>query len=57
MREARRKAARHHGAQVIIDQIADRNQLRIKEAEMREKEREIMRQNVEKMRLQEEKLA
>ena len=38
-REKRRQEARLQGKQVIIDQIQDRYQYRIKESEMRERER------------------
>lgn len=43
-REVRRKAARANGAQVIVDQIEERYQQRIKEQEAKDKEKILMKQ-------------
>lgn len=42
-RDHMRAQARKRGAQVIVDQIGDRQQERIKEQEIRAREREVMR--------------
>ena len=54
-RERRRVEARKVGAQVIVGQIYDRHQMRIREMEEKEKEQILMRQQVEQMRLDEER--
>ena len=54
-REKKRADARKQGAQVIIDQIAERYQDRIKENEIRDRERAQMKAQVESMRKEEER--
>lgn len=46
-RQKRRKEAQYRGASVIIDQIKEREQLRMREQEMREKERLQLLKNIE----------
>jgi hypothetical protein len=43
-REERKVTARKAGAQVIVDQILERHQFRIKEQELKDREKIIMRQ-------------
>ena len=49
-KEAKRVEAQRRGAAVIIDQIKDREQQRLKEREMLEKEQQQMLKNIEKMK-------
>ena len=49
-REVRKHAARKRGAQVIIDQIQERTVLRMKEQEIRDKERIELLSNIQKMK-------
>lgn len=56
-RDRNRFAARKQGAQVIIDQIAERYQDRIKDQEIRDRERQQMKIQVEQMQKEEEKIA
>ena len=53
-RESRKQAARKQGAQVIIDQIKDRTLERMKEQEIRDKERLQLLANIEKMKKEDE---
>lgn len=53
-RNLERKAAIKRGAQVIIDQIGERELQRMKEQEIREKEKLMIKRNVEEMERQEE---
>ena len=55
-REKRKQEARRKGAQVIIDQIQERFHERVKEGEIRERERIAMKANVEKMKADEERI-
>lgn len=48
--------ARRKGAQVIIDQIQERFHERVKENEIRERERVAMKANVEKMKADDERI-
>jgi hypothetical protein len=50
VREARKAEARKRGAQVIVDQIQDRTIMRMKEQEVRDKERLELLRNIEKMK-------
>ena len=56
-REVRKAAARKQGAQVIIDQIQERTQIRLKEQEVRDKERVELLKNIERMRKEDEAAA
>ena len=56
-REAKRAAARQVGKQVIVDQIQERYQTRIKENEIRDRERLMMKAQVEAMQAEEAKAA
>ena len=49
-REKRKQEARNRGAQVIVDQIQDRTLLRMKEQEVRDKERLELLGNIERMK-------
>lgn len=49
-REVRKAEARKKGAQVIVDQIMERTQVRMKEQELRDKERLELLANIEKMK-------
>ena len=49
-REVRKKEARKKGAQVIVDQIQERTVQRMKEQEIRDKERLELLSNIEKAR-------
>lgn len=53
-REVRKAYARKQGAQVIIDQIQERTILRMKEQELRDKEKIELQTNIEKMRKEDE---
>ena len=53
-REIRKSQARKQGAQVIIDQIQERTILRMKEQELRDKEKIELQSNIEKMRKEDE---
>ena len=53
-REIRKVAARKAGAQVIIDQIQERTIQRMKEQELRDKEKIELQANIEKMRKEDE---
>jgi len=53
-REVRKHAARKRGAQVIIDQIQERTVLRMKEQEIRDKERIELLNNIQKMKLEDD---
>jgi len=53
-REVRKAAARKQGAQVIIDQIQERTIMRMKEQELRDKEKIELQANIEKMRKEDE---
>lgn len=53
-REVRKAQARKQGAQVIIDQIQERTILRMKEQELRDKEKLELQINLEKMRKEDE---
>ena len=53
-REIRKHEARKQGAQVIIDQIQERTQIRLKEQEIRDKERVELLKNIERMRKEDE---
>lgn len=50
-RDNRRAAARKAGAKVIIDQIAEREQERIRQRELLEKEKVQMLKNIEQMKI------
>lgn len=50
IREVRKKEAQKRGAQVIIDQIMERDQQRIAEQELRDKERAQLMKNIEEMK-------
>jgi hypothetical protein len=50
-RDTRRACARKAGAMVIIDQIAEREQERIKQRELLEKEKAQMLKNIEQMKI------
>ena len=56
-REIRKHEARKQGAQVIIDQIQERTQIRLKEQEIRDKERVELLKNIERMRKEDEAAA
>jgi hypothetical protein len=56
-RDIRKHEARKKGAQVIVDQIQERTQIRLKEQEVRDKERVTLLSNIEKMRLEDEAAA
>ncbi len=56
-REVRKHEARKQGAQVIIDQIQERTQIRLKEQEIRDKERVELLKNIERMRKEDEAAA
>ena len=56
-REVRKAAARKQGAQVIVDQIQERTQIRLKEQELRDKERVELLKNIERMRKEDEAAA
>ena len=49
-REVRKQTARKQGAQVIVDQIQERTVQRMKEQEIRDKERLELLSNIEKAR-------
>ena len=49
-REVRKAEARKKGAQVIVDQIQERTQVRMKEQELRDKERLELLSKIEKMK-------
>ena len=53
-REVRKHAARKQGAKVIVDQIQDRTLQRMKEQEVRDKERIQLHSNLEKMKKEDE---
>ena len=53
-RETRKKAAQRQGAQVIIDQIQERTVLRMKEQELRDKERIELLSNIDRIRTEDE---
>jgi len=53
-REARKQIARNKGAQVIVDQIQDRTLERMKEQEIRDKERLLLLKNIDKMKVEDE---
>ena len=55
-REERAAAARKRGAQVIIDQIASRQEHRQKEEEMLELEKAQLKANIEKVRLEDQEV-
>lgn len=55
-REKRKKAALIKGSQVIVDQIQERYHERVKQAEIRERERVAMLANVQKMKDDEERI-
>jgi 23S rRNA A2030 N6-methylase RlmJ len=50
IREVRKKESQKKGAQVIIDQIMERDQQRIAEQELRDKERAQLHKNIEEMK-------
>ena len=50
VRDNKKAAARKQGAQVIVDQIQERTIQRMKEQEIREKERLELHANIERMR-------
>ena len=50
IREKKKAEARKKGAQVIVDQIQDRTLFRMKEQEIRDKERLELLGNIEKMK-------
>ena len=56
-REIRKAEARKKGAQVIVDQIQERTQIRLKDQEIRDKERMELLCNLEKMRKEDETAA
>ena len=56
-REVRKHEARKQGAQVIVDQIQERTQIRLKEQEIRDKERVELLKNIERMRKEDEAAA
>lgn len=49
--------ARLLGKQVLVEQIKDRHKDRMRQLELKERESELMRQAVEKMRLEDERKA
>ena len=49
-RDIRKHEARKKGAQVIVDQIQERTIQRMKEQEIRDKEKEELLANIERMR-------
>ena len=49
-RDIRKHEARKKGAQVIVDQIQERTIQRMKEQEIRDKEKEELHANIERMR-------
>jgi Na+/phosphate symporter len=49
-RDIRKHEARKKGAQVIVDQIQERTIQRMKEQEVRDKEKEELHANIERMR-------
>ena len=49
-REVRKAEARKKGAQVIVDQIQERTQVRMKEQELRDKERLELLSKIDKMK-------
>lgn len=53
-RLVRKQFARKQGAQVIIDQIQERTIMRMKEQELRDKEKIELQANIEKMRKEDE---
>lgn len=53
-REVRKHAARKQGAKVIVDQIQDRTLQRMKEQEVRDKERIQLHSNLDKMKKEDE---
>jgi len=53
-REVRKHAARKQGAKVIVDQIQDRTLQRMKEQEVRDKERIQLHANLDKMKKEDE---
>lgn len=53
-RDIRKQYARKQGAQVIIDQIQERTIQRMKEQELRDKEKIELQANIKKMRLEDE---
>ena len=55
--EVRKAAQRKHGAQVIVDQIQDRTHQRMKEQELRDKERLEVLAHIERMRKEDEATA
>lgn len=57
VREVRKKHAQKKGAQVIIDQIMERDQQRIAEQELRDKERAQLLKNIEEMKKEDERQA
>ena len=56
-REIRKAEARRKGAQVIVDQIQERTQIRLKDQEIRDKERMELLCNLDKMRKEDETAA
>ena len=56
-REQRKAEARKRGAQVIVDQIQERTIIRMKEQEIRDKERAELLANIEKMKKQDAEAA
>ena len=56
-REVTKAAARKKGAQVIVDQISERNVQRMREQEIRDKERIQLHQNLDKMKKEDEAMA
>jgi hypothetical protein len=50
LREKRKHEARKKGAQVIVDQIQERTVIRMKEQELRDKERLELLKNIERMK-------
>ena len=56
-RETRKAAARKQGAQVIVDQIQERTIERMKEQEIRDKERLELLANIERMKKEDAKAA
>jgi hypothetical protein len=57
VREVRKKEAQKRGAQVIIDQIMERDQARIAEQELRDKERAQLLKNIDEMKKEDERQA
>lgn len=57
VREKRKAEARKKGAQVIVDQIQDRTIMRMKEQEIRDKERLELLANIERMKKEDSSLA